>query len=61
MNPIFKENHEFGTIVKISSVKGFSKWLYGKTMPVVSNDPEPFNWAYKSDYDRYINGFKGID
>lgn len=48
-------------VVKVSEVPGFSQWLNGQTMPVVADDPEPFNWAFIWDYERYINGLPVID
>lgn len=59
--PTIKETKEFGKIVKVSDVKGFSEWLIGQTMPVVEGEKEPFNWAYYSDYERFIRGLKVID
>jgi len=48
-------------LVKISDVPGFDDWLYGQTLPVVEDDPEPLNWAYYDDYRRCTNGLPVID
>jgi len=49
-------------IVKISSVGGnFSDWLSGQTMPFVEDDKNPTDWAYYSDYLRWVNGLPIID
>jgi hypothetical protein len=52
---------DWGKLVKISSVKGFYKWLRGQTIPVVSEDKDPFDWAYYGDYDRFINNKPIVD
>lgn len=43
-------------LVRISTVPGFGSWLYGQTMPLVEDDVSPYDWAYYSDYDRYVKG-----
>lgn len=51
-------------IVKISTVPepiDFSNWLYGQTLPYLENDPDPLDWAYMSDYIRYVNKYPIID
>lgn len=53
-------------IVKISTVgtdggKEFSKWLYGQTVPLVTDDENPTDWAYYHDYCRFINKQPIID
>ena len=45
-------------IVKISEVadsEEFSKWLAGQTLPLVEESDTPTDWAYYSDYSRFIN------
>lgn len=39
----------------------FSAWLYGQTMPLVEDDPEPTDWAYYADYLRWKNNLPVID
>lgn len=57
-----KQEHTYhGTLVRISSVDGFLDWLRGQTVPVVEGDPTPFDWAYYSDYERFIGGLPNID
>ena len=60
MTPILRDwdGHK---VVKISSVPGFQKWLWGQTCPLVSDDPEPDDWAYEWDYQRFIEGRPIID
>lgn len=48
-------------LVKISDVPGFSEWLGGQTMPFVYGVPDPFDWAYEDDYERFIQGLPVID
>jgi len=51
-------------IVKISTTerpKEFCEWLYGQTLPMVEDDPEPTGWAYYWDYERFINNYPVID
>jgi hypothetical protein len=53
-------------LVKISDVSvEFRRWLYGQTLPLVDdetvNDGRPFDWAYESDYYRFINNLPIID
>ena len=49
-------------LAKISDVGDeFKEWLYGQTLPLVEDDPEPMNWAYYWDYERFINGLPIID
>ena len=49
------------TLIRISSVPGFAKWLYGQTLPLVDNDPDPFDWAYYYDYVRFTHNLPVID
>lgn len=51
-------------IVKVSTVISkprFKEWLGGQTMPYVEDDYAPFDWAYYSDYERFINNLPIID
>jgi hypothetical protein len=50
-------------LVKISSVPDpkFRGWLSGQTTPLVEDDPNPFDWAYEWDYERFINHLPIID
>lgn len=51
-------------IVKISTTEHpqeFCEWLYGQTLPMVDDDPEPTGWAYYWDYERFINNYPVID
>ena len=41
------------SIVKISEVSGFKKWLNGQTMPIVDSEEDPYDWAYAQDYERF--------
>ena len=61
MKPTIKQTKEFGKIVKISDVKGFDEWLTGQTIPYLENEENPEDWAYYSDYQRFIKGLKVID
>lgn len=61
MKPTIKNTKEFGKIVKISEVEGFSKWLSGQTLPLVEKDKDPFGWAYYGDYLRFIEKRPVID
>lgn len=40
-------------LVRISSVPGFGEWLYGQTIPLVEDDPNPTDWAYYWDYQNF--------
>jgi hypothetical protein len=49
-------------IIKISDIDAsFSDWLYGQTLPLVEDDVNPTDWAYYSDYLRWVNGLPVID
>jgi len=48
-------------VVKVSEVPGFDKWLSGQTRPVVEGDPDPYDWAYFWDFERYITGLPVTD
>ena len=48
-------------LIRISDVPGFREWLWGQTCPLVDDDPDPLDWAYFDDYERYINGLPIID
>ena len=49
-------------LVKISDVgDNFREWLWGQTIPLVEDDPEPTNWAYIWDWERYVNKQPIID
>ena len=49
-------------IVKVSDVgTAFAAWLYGQTRPYVVEDENPTDWAYYSDYLRWLNGLPVID
>ena len=49
-------------IVKISDVgKEFAEWLGGQTLPLVVEDENPADWAYYSDYSRFVNKQAIID
>jgi len=49
-------------IVRISDVgEEFANWLGGQTLPLVSEDENPANWAYYSDYSRFVNKQAIID
>ena len=49
-------------IVKVSECKeGFSEWLAGQTRPLVTEDPNIYDWAYYGDYSRFINELPVID
>lgn len=50
-----KDTKEFGKIVRISDVRGLNGWLVGQTMPYVEWDETPMDWAYYSDFERFIN------
>jgi len=41
-------------IVRISHVPGFSEWLHGHVCPVIEDDPDPTDWAYLWEYERFI-------
>lgn len=59
---IKKEFKNYGTLVKISSVEGFGEWLYGKTIPLLIEEGKDMDdWAYWSDYERYIQAKKKIE
>lgn len=59
--PVIIEWHGM-KIVKISSVGDrFQKWLYGQTLPYVNEEKDPLDWAYISDYNRFISGLPIID
>jgi hypothetical protein len=49
------------SLVKISDAPGFLSWLSGQTCPMVEDDPNPFDWAYADDFDRYVRGLPIID
>lgn len=49
-------------LVRISDVGDeFQTWLYGQTLPFVEDNADPMDWAYKSDYKRFINNLPVID
>lgn len=49
-------------VVRVSDVgDDFSKWLYGQTLPYVLEDESPSDWAYYSDYSRWVRKLKVID
>ena len=48
-------------LVRMSDVPGLIAWMYGQTMPLVSDDPDPFDWVYYEDYYRFINKLPVID
>ncbi len=48
-------------IVKISDTPGLGEWLYGQTLPLVEDDPEPTNWCYYDDYFRYVMKLPIVD
>ena len=49
-------------LVRISDVgKEFSNWLYGQTLPLVDDNPDPYDWAYHWDYQRFTSHLPIID
>lgn len=48
-------------LVRVSDVVGFGAWLRGQTMPLVEDDPNPYDWAYASDYYRFVEKLPIID
>jgi len=48
-------------LVRISDVEGFGDWLYGQTIPYVTSDNTPMDWAYKWDYARFMRNGAIID
>jgi len=53
-NPETKIWHDM-KLVRISDVgEEFSRWLYGQTIPLVEDDPNPTDWAYYWDYRGFI-------
>ena len=60
MKPIIK-TLEGMKVVKISSVIGFERWLYGQTNPVIESDIDPFDWAFYDDYIRFRDGLEVTD
>lgn len=53
-------------IIKISDIPEpykteFKNWLFGQTLPLVTDDPEPNNWAYVNDFLRFISNKEIID
>lgn len=49
-------------LVKVSEVGvEFSKWLYGQTMPLVTESDTPTDFAYYPDYIRWKNHLPVID
>jgi hypothetical protein len=60
-NPTVMNWHKIW-IVKVSNVgEEFAKWLDGQTRPLVSEDKNPSDWAYYSDYSRFVNKEPIID
>jgi len=48
-------------IIKISDVgDDFSEWLCGQTLPYVSGDDTPSDWAYIDDYKRWRAGLPNM-
>jgi hypothetical protein len=49
-------------IIKISECPPeFQEWIKGQTCPLVEDDDSPFDWAYESDYERWLEGLPNID
>jgi hypothetical protein len=49
-------------IVKISDVgQEFAEWLHGQTLPVVTEDENPTDWAYYHDYCKFNGGWSTSD
>jgi len=49
-------------IVRVSEIgEEFAKWLTGQTLPLVNEDEHPTDWAYYSDYSRWIQHLPIID
>ena len=55
MKSILHKN--YGTIVKISSVPGFKDFLKDKTVPIIADAENPYDWAYMGDYIRFTKKF----
>lgn len=51
-------------LVRVSSIprsKEFRKWMFGQTVPLVSDDKDPLDWAYAWDYERFASNLPVID
>jgi hypothetical protein len=60
-NPTVMKWHRIW-IVKVSDVgEEFATWLAGQTVPIISEDENPTDWAFYSDYSRYVNKMEIID